>query len=674
MKNQITKIALCTIILLGSLTALAAPTNVSSRNTDVKNEDSDNTWLVPLSITRSPSSSATHQINEVAYVVENNGKYQVELQLGSYSILNDLQIVDPEKKTDAISEFGDLDDIPMDATSSAFQELKTEDSDLFNTYISYDVCAENVADYYLDRSEYSVLPGDDLLDTGIITVTLDNLDDSLCIKTYYDPWDLATSRKRRVAKGTVEIQFLEAQKIEFEKIANSDTNILAAKWMGQPANQKYRYGMFQRNNYEDSFFNQVFDKIVDIQVRDGVTYATLTLTEDAVGEDPAKHITKVEYATKRTVGREVDTGSAYQLVESVADYEEAQIIDGKVTIPISSLKYGQGVRLFTTETDSVNEGVTDIYKQYCYVAWLHLWSVEDSDLLDLSTTNPETGVTLYYSSYDFPEEKYRFDITTDLTRLPALERDSQYAFAGESNYIPIEVVVTNLEDNTISDITSSRYGTRMEIPIPEDWSDRDRIALMIGYSGGTGTNNISSMGTMSEDGKYFILNNSEQYFNRDLIVQYIKYSEEIPEADGLYTVDISTLHETNLLQKSMSSAAFYREKGYIEVENGQATLYASLGEVTISGQAAYMSKIFSIDYDSNETELEIMKYRVLNDALEMHLENPVPEILKLPLTYPSSNESHINEYLIKVIVPVMDGLQGESLGVVLLQGMHICGY
>lgn len=675
--QKIIRALIISCLFLAPVTAFAttlADVGEGSESADQQAEE----WLVPAKVISGArlysdqygNTDARNQINEMAYVNQVDEKYEVTLQIGSWSALDMLQIVREEYVDSILDEDnsvtqGKLLKLPASVNTMVY---KTEIIDQETDYNLNMTRSEEYDSYYYSADEVTIGSPDPLMESNTITITVSDPSKPILIKTYSYLYGV-TSRRRRVVVDQIVTLDLE-NKIQYPGL-DTDNYTWSARWMGY-WDSYYNESVSGQSRIhlatEGSSFKNAFEDTVDVyQDSEGKYWASLTLKDLDPSEDD--YVQKIEVMTSRDVSEsfvtENDITSGYILSDFYANYEEVSIeeIDNVrcVNVPIYSLIYGQGMRISTNETISINEKEeynTDGMRRFNY-GFLHIWPSEALENIQLTKEDAETGVLIKYYENDFAtQDQIGVEIGTGSTSPTLIESLENFAKDYRS--------YTFYALDSLGKPTSAETAVEYIVPVPEGW-DLDYTFIYLFNNDGSAWP-VYPTSYLSEDKKYLQFSNSSA---SQLNCTLFMYEAERPEdvtalSDGLYRTKITVGNKGNILLASMAHEAFAEKPAYIEVKDGSATLYAEVGGVYINETYGYISNMF---YHQNRNlgngkEVNYLGYwtnddghvRITTDN-ENYMTFDVRRI-QLPLENPLSNYA----YWVSFYVPIMDGMSGGYPG------------
>gem|GEM_PF-6098369 len=345
------------------------------------------------------------------------------------------------------------------------------------------------------------------------------------------------------------------------------------------------------------------------------------------------------------------------LSEYDAEYEELEIKNGQVVIPVRDLIYGQGLRITTKKLEGINQGKDSKNQEYHY-SFLHIWSGGTEERT--TYTDAGTGVSVVYYNSDFSGGAPQIQVTTSGDYVSESVLNSYGSFSKDYRVYTFHVM------DGKGNMASTANPVDKIIPVPEDWN----ISTMqiFRYGAGSTSAEFSASTFFNKEKNALIVSDTTIGGNNCTMIVYDGGEAETAEGlmDGVYKVNVGIGHRDDPLRVSLSNVAFAGKEAYIEVKDGLAVLYMNIGGVTIGAQNGYLSNMFSLEGDKYETrrEVDYLSYGTdasgavrVNTDQKRYMAFDV-ERVAFPLKNPTEN----NTYWVSFFIPAMDGISGGLPG------------
>ncbi len=589
------------------------------------------------------------QFDKRALVRAVDGGYEVTLQYNSHSIYDFIQIVDPEKLNDVkailnnpSSGYGTFNDFPAGNFNwpAGLGEPRTIDP-AETSFVSPDFNK-----YYLKDVEITQADAD--IDTGYITFRVPNLTDEVLIKSY--------SRAVSVSNNSQSIRLIGlimhfdpslALRLPDSLTLEKGSHTLGYAWTNQAKNSLATAAQVGRMDVTGTVTTiGILQDAVAVTVGDsGRLTATFTLKPD----DPVVSV-------ERVVSRDMDLNAGAAKVKlywvdahgNTATYEPLDISNGSFTLTYEDMAFGIPLRIKTASTGS----------QY-YFGSLRLDPVQVTE-----GVKSDNGVRLAYRSSAMSENSIfaapsYMDYGSSRKAYLSQDRfDSYTAYGavikGVPHYLFYSVSLT-YENEPVT----PQEPVTLSFPIPAGW-DPDRVTLY--YFGNLNTNN-PSYSVDSQNRTVSITTKNAKEINSDYLLLERGQPDDLSKVaseDGLYRTKVF-IKNANKDDVSMSSFTVVGNNGYIEVKNGQKTLYYEAQPTSVGGIPGWMRRAFYYDGSEMKGEANYLSYHAKDDGSLMLNDNSdyymiYPKKVAVPLLGTVSG----GYYKIGFNIPVMDGLGGND--------------
>lgn len=636
-------LALAALMILPAY-SYAAPSSSGSSTSSLSEEEQH---FVPVTISNGKVNSTSfattvyrNQIGEMAIVQEAEEGYKLSLKIGTLSELDMVQVVKQEK-TEEVLELG-VGNVDL-GQAGVPEDLKS--STAFSA-------SEEANEYYLSTDEITLESYETDLDTGLLTIPIEDLETPIIVRTF--------STTSNILRNQV-VEMVTEDLFDTEEVSTEVTawDKLWMGWAKDKANTAAtRTG--KRTDGTSTIFDTGFASQVQVQKQeDGRIKVVLGVNE----VEGTTHIEKIEIAASRPSSSFDFTGKEkYLLNDYWANYNEVAIEDGTITLYYDSFEQmamGTMFRITTTANVSSNAGKTEDKCKY-NVASLYLVPRLEPNVKQEATFG---DVTVTYWSKDYPEGNSEINVSTDLDS-SGLLRSTLDSFVGFSKDCKV-YTFTALKNGEVVDPFSP---VTITIPVPDDWN-LDRLFTII-YDG-TST-------APSRPGKILDTENrtiTMSYTNSHILNgSFIMYDAGAAEdltllTDGIYQVKVTIASKTDPFQTSMANESFATIPAYLEVKDGEVELFAEAGGVNFSGKFGYISNMFMGDIDSEDKEeVTYLDYQTTEDGKpiwetdgETYSAYNIKRI-RTKLDNPIESGNYQYAYQVGFWVPIMDGMTGGNPG------------
>ena len=670
MKSKLLKIVLVSALFLLPATVWAQiSTNVSASVFEQNNEsETQEKQIVPLRIYNgtnlySEGKSLTtirNQISETALVEEEGSGYKVTLRIGSYQLLDMLQIV-KEEKVDEVLDVnnavtgGKLSKLP----AGTFTPWKGGE-EAYQAWVDGKKVDASYNDYYYTEDEMVInRSADSDMDAGTVTIHVSDLSKPILVKTYSSLYGKAANPSKELPVNQI-VSLMPESAMEYKTLKEGNYS-KRLKWMGYKLNETITSISHTRVSQAgaDNFFSTGITDAVSVKVdANGAVFATLQIKQLEDGND--NQIVKIERAVRRnTSDNEGYTASNVKklLSEYHAEYEELEIKDGQVVVPVRDLIYGQGLRVSTKKMQEANQTKLPEKYQYNYV-FLHIWTGEAEEKVTYS--HADTGISIVYYKSDFPDGTPEIGVTAEADYLTESTFNSYVNFSKDYRVYTIKVSDSSGKKvNTVNPV-------KKVIPIPEGW-DIETLQILR-----RGEDNVSaelSPGNyLNKEKNALVFSDNTIGNNNCTLFIYDAGKAESAEGleDGLYKTKVGIGHKDNSLRVSLSNVAFAEKDAYIEVKDGLATLYTDVGSASFGTQSGYLSNMFYLDGENNEAKNEVsyLKYGT-DDAGNVRVNTDQKQYMAFEVervAFPLKNPTKSNTYWVSFYIPAMDAIAGGLPG------------
>jgi hypothetical protein len=666
MKSKLLRIVLMSALFLLPATVWAQINTKVSNGSFIQNEASEG-QLVPLELysgsyiyaDKEELNSPRNQISETAVVAKTLDAYEVTLRIGSYHLLDMLQIVREDKIDEVLDETNDVTNGELWRLPAGTFSYWQGGEERYQAWLDEGEVNEEYNDYYYAQNEIMIKPDADLeMDAATVTIKVKDLSKPILIKTYSDFYGKEKGSNEEYP--TSQIVLLKPEQAIDSPVLKEGTYPWNIKWMGFVQNASISSSSHTRVSQAgaNTFFVKAFENIASITLdANGDAFATLTMTQPEQEDD---QIVKIESAIRRdTSDQESFTGDDVRMLlsEYDAEYEELEIKNGQVEIPVRDLIYGQGLRITTKKLEGINQGKDSKNQEYHY-SFLHIWSGGTEERT--TYTDAGTGVSVVYYNSDFSGGAPQIQVTTSGDYVSESVLNSYGSFSKDYRVYTFHVM------DGKGNMASTANPVDKIIPVPEDWN----ISTMqiFRYGAGSTSAEFSASTFFNKEKNALIVSDTTIGGNNCTMIVYDGGEAETAEGlmDGVYKVNVGIGHRDDPLRVSLSNAAFAGKEAYIEAKDGLAVLYMNIGGVTIGAQNGYLSNMFSLEGDKYETrrEVDYLSYGTdasgavrVNTDQKRYMAFDV-ERVAFPLKNPTEN----NTYWVSFFIPAMDGISGGLPG------------
>lgn len=602
--------------------------------------------------------TAVTQFDKRALVHVVDGGYEVTLLYHSQSIYDLIQIVDPEKLGEVKALLKDpangyneqLNNFPFGDFNWPEEKLgqpRTTSPEETN-FISPDFNR-----YYLQDVE--ITQANAAIDTGYVTFRVPNLTDEVLIKTYSRV--LSVSNNSQGSRLTAIIMYFDpslAMDLPGALTLEEGNHRLGYAWTNQvktSATTASQAGRMDISGSNNASIDILQDEVSVTADESGRLTATFTLETD----DPVVSVEKV-------VSRNLDLNAAASTVKfywvdahGYSTYEPLDISNGTFTLPYENLAFGIPLRVKTQSTGS----------QYYYGSLrLDLVPVTDE-------VKSDNGVTLYYRSNTlsdgsvFAAPSYTEYENLRTTYISRDRFDAYTAYAtidgGAPHYRFYSVSLTYNN----APVTPQEMVT-LSFPIPAEW-DINRVGLF--FFGNLTTNN-PNYSVDYENRTISIITQNVNQINSD----YLLFERGLPDdlsavaaEDGLYRAKVF-VRNANKDDVSMSAFTVAGNNGYIEVKNGQKTLYYEAQPTAVGGIPGWMRRAFYYDGSAMNGDADYLSYHAkadgslqADDVSEYYYNHGGPLIIyPKRLAVPLLGTVSGGYYKVGFNIPIMESLGGST--------------
>ncbi len=339
--------------------------------------------------------NVSNQISEMAVVTDKDKGYRVSLQIGTYSALDVVQIVRPEKSEEVLEQGATKIPFGSFNTSEVLEELCD------NAGIEVN---EDANQYYLSEKEVEVSSYRDALDTALVSFDVPDLETPIIVKTF--------SKKNQSDYGCEIIKLNGNKMFEAAELTKKTPEAYWSGWMtGDDATMTEE--LFFRSSLpidENHFFARAFDADnVQIRNEENSKYTVSIPVNSLTDED---EIVSIETAIKRpaesqdgsSMEDDCDDGfgnNTAELYDYWAIYQEAEIENGNLILSYDSIEdmaMGRIFRVTTVGDQEANEEELDEAYQVHHYASLYLKPKSNEKK---SVTDDDTGISFTYWSDDY---------------------------------------------------------------------------------------------------------------------------------------------------------------------------------------------------------------------------------------------------------------------------------
>ncbi len=655
MKSKFLGIVFMAALFLLPATAWAVTSDDSGNN---EASSISSKQLVPLEVfdggvfkEKGELSSPRNQINEVALAEKVSDGYKVTLRIGSFKMLDMIQIVKEEKvgwvidENNEVTQGGQFWWLPAGNFT-----CRNGEEEQYQTWIDEGEVDEVYNEYYYAKDQVTINSvADPDMDAGTVTIKVKDLNTPILIKTYSDFYG-----KKEDAGIMNQVVVLNPEKaIDYPALEGESA--MAIKWMGFTWSKNISKNLQERfaQAGADTFWAKAFSDAAVVSVdANGRIQATLNINQLDAGADD--EIVKIERAVSRdTSDRDnlEENDAVLLLTEYYADYDELEIKAGQVTVPVRDLIYGQGIRVTTKKQQETN-------KEEYYYGFLHIWPGETDQ--KLTYTDTDTGITVSYYKSDFLSGTPQIKVDLLAERIPESVLNSYTSFS--SDYRTYTFSVLDHKGN----MTDTVNPVEKTIPIPVEWNvDYVRIFY---FKGDGSSAELSARFFLNEDKTALVFSSIEQINNNCTLLIYNAGEAESAEglSDGVYKTKVGMGHKNDAMQVSLSNAAFAGQEAYIEVKDGNPTLYLNAGSASFGVQKGYISHMFWLDGENNENrnEADYLNYGTDdNGKVQASTDNKQYMTFDVKrVSLPLNNPTEDNTYWVSFFVPAMDAVSGGSPG------------
>lgn len=647
MKNKQWFIFIFVVLLLVPMYSFATTKNANNiQNTSETSLES----YVPIKISNgkldnvgfSAYSHYRNQIGEMAKLQEEDDGYRISIKIGTYSCLDLIQIIKPEKSNEVL-------DIGLNKFPLGSYNKKEE----FEDILTFD---ETVNEYYLPEEEVTIESYNHEKDTGLISFHIPDLNTPLILRTYSAEGDyFAINQVLQISENDI---------FQFNEITETEDSFNAL-WMGYTGNTPtVNAELASRNGTVtngSNLFDIGFDKDVTVKrTADGSIQVNIKVNT----LEGNNKIQKIEIDKKHPTESKDDTlflDFGDILNDYWAEYEEVPIQNGSITLTYTSFEdmaMGIALRVTTAETEEANIGMDEASQEY----WFSSLYITPKKNENQQITVTDGDVKFTYWDNDFPEGS---QFTADEVNRDF--RDTQFksytTFAKDYRVYAFSVLDENGEEKDASQLVN------IEVPIPEEWN-LDRV-----YAITTDGVNIAPArpgDRLDRENRTFTLSSvSKNTLNGSLLLYDAGEAEDLSKLQkGIYQCKVTIANKSDPLQTSMANEAFSSTPAYLEIgENGKISLYAEVGGVNLGGQFGYVSNMFTgnIDQDDKQ-EVTYLAYQTENGEpiwetdLQTYSAHNIKRVC-VELTNPLPEDSNYPyAYQVGFYVPIMDGMTGGTPG------------
>lgn len=669
MKSKLLKIILMSALFLLPATVWAQiHTKVSNSSINQNGaSEAGEKQLVPLEVysgnyiyaDKEELGTPRNQISETAVVAKDSQGYEVTLRIGSYHLLDMLQIVREDKTDEVLDEANDVTSGELWRLPAGTFSCWQGGEDRYQTWLDEGEVNEEYNDYYYTQDEIIIKPeADPEMDAATVTIKVKDLSKPILMKTYSDFYGKEKSSNEEYPISQI-ILLKPEQAVDYP-VLKEGTYAWNIKWMGFRQNASMSGDIHTRISQAgaDSFFVKGFENTASITLdANGEALATLTMTQPEQEED---QIVKIERAIRKdTSYQDSFTGDDVRMLlnEYHAEYDELEIKNGQVVIPVRDLIYGQGIRITTKKLEEINQGI-DIKKQQHHYAFLHIWPGGEEE--KTTYTDAGTGVSVVYYNSDFSGGAPQIQVTSSGDYVSESVLSSYGNFSKDYRVYTFRILNGDgTMNNTVNPVEKI-------IPVPEGWN----ISTMRIFRNGAGSTSAElSAGTFfNEEKNALIIPDTTIGGNNCTMIVYDGGEAETAEGllDGVYKVNVGIGHRDDPLRVSLSNAAFAGKEAYIQVKDGLAVLYLNVGGVTIGGQNGYLSHMFSLEGNHYETrrEVDYLSYGT-HASGEVRVDTDQQQYMAFDVervAFPLKNPTPYNTYWASFFIPAMDRIAGSLPG------------
>ena len=667
MKSKLLKILLMSALFLLPATVWAQINTNVSNGSFIQNEPSEAGQLVPLEVysgsyiyaDKEELNSPRNQISETAEVAKTLDAYEVTFRIGSYHLLDMLQIVREDKIDEVLDETNDVTNGELWRLPAGTFSYWQGGEERYQAWLDEGEVNEEYNDYYYPQNEIMIKPDADLeMDAATVTIKVKDLSKPILIKTYSDFYGKEKGSNEEYP--TSQIVSLKPEQAIDSPVLKEGTYSWNIKWMGFMQNVSISNSSHTRVSQAgaNTFFAKAFETIASITLdANGDALATLTIIQP---EQEGDQIVKIERAIRRdTSDQESFTGDDVRMLlsEYDAEYEELEIKNGQVVVPVRDLIYGQGLKITTKKLEEINQG-KDSKNQENHYAFLHIWSGGKEE--KTTFTDAATGVSVKYYNGDFTGGAPLIQVTNSGDYVPNSVLNSYVKFSKDSRVYTFRVQDGN------GNMSGTTNPVDKIIPIPEGWNINTMRIFRLGADNASAE--FSPNAFYHEEENALIFSDNTIGGNNCTLIVYDGGEAETAEGltDGVYKVNVGIGHRDDLLRVSLSNVAFAGKEAYIEVKDGLAVLYTNVGSASFGVQTGYLSNMFSLEGDKYETrrEVDYLSYGI-DSSGAIRVDTDQKRYMAFDVervAFPLKNPTENNTYWVSFFIPAMDGISGGLPG------------
>jgi heme-binding NEAT domain protein/Leucine-rich repeat (LRR) protein len=590
--------------------------------------------------------AATHrfQFNHRALVTANpDGTYQVKLRVESYSLMDFIQIVDPALVSQVKSLFNPLYNL-LPGTFNCPETYR-------QTLLGLGLISADTNGYYLQGDSVKLDAADPALDTGYVTFTVPNLDDDVLLKAYSYLFG-----QNRAISYIMRFSPEQAVPLPESLVYPAGNRTMGFAWTN--------YVEGDSSNAERDvdgsclqFLDGLFEEAVDVAVdENGKMAATFTLKGNR--PDP---VVSIEVARSRGDYESYpDAVKSYVLNEFICTtYDQVEVTDGKITLEFDDMAFGRSMRISTESTHG---------SRY-YFGCLRLEPATGGG--DEELVLESSGVRLIASTNSIPANSvFTAEVGKHVPQYleeSAFNNMKSFSKDGES-YLVYDTSLTSG-----GGAVQPSYPVILEMPIPNGFDIHTLTIIQLKGTSWSGVNasqpTAGDFCTLDEENRLFWVETSDpaEITTTYMLVDRGTGLDVSALEEGLYRAKVSTAHNFQPQNPSMSNGLFVDAPGFLDVkQDGSWQLYLDLQPVNMSGLRAYIS---GMNYFAGETKTPVttLAYHADGDNLQVDAiaaEYRLHYSKRVVLSTPSRSDagSDGSYYEVTFIIPIMDGLSGGTPG------------